>query len=388
LSRSVWGYRGMPDLGVVAVTGFSGYAVLLTTAPLWAVHGGASEAGAGLVNGVLLSATVLAQLLVPRALRRWGTGPVLCVGLLLLGAPAPAYLLDEGLALNLLISGVRGAGFGILTVTGSAATAHLVPPARRGAAIGAFGLCVAIPNLALLPASVPLVERWGFTPVFLTAALPVLGVPAALRLGRALLEGGHDRPDPDEATPGRRALLAIVAPTLVLFAVTMAGGAIISFAPQFTSPGTAALALLLLGATSALSRWLIGSVADRLGARQFLAPLLGLAAVATAACAWAIHAEHAVALVAAATTLGLSYGALQNLTLVVAFASVAAHQVPAASAGWNIGFDAGTAVGSVVAGVIAATYGFPVALAVMAAGCAVAVCAVGFTRADSRGRAI
>jgi hypothetical protein len=57
----------MLDLAVMSVFGVSGYAALLATAPLWAVNGGATAAGSGLVNGVLLAATVLA-LAVTRAL--------------------------------------------------------------------------------------------------------------------------------------------------------------------------------------------------------------------------------------------------------------------------------------------------------------------------------
>ena len=173
----MWRAPGMLDLAVLSVFGFSGYAAMLATAPLWAVNGGATAAGSGLVNGVLLAATVLAQLAVPRALVRWGTGRVLVAGLLLLGVPAPAYLLSDGLGWVLGLSAVRGLGFGVLTVVGSAVAAHLVPAARRGAAIGVYGLAVAVPNLVLLPGSVPVVDRWGFAPVFLTAALPVLGVP-------------------------------------------------------------------------------------------------------------------------------------------------------------------------------------------------------------------
>jgi predicted MFS family arabinose efflux permease len=65
----------------------------------------------------------------------------------------------------------------------------------------------------------------------------------------------------------------------------------------------------------------------------------------------------------------MCYGALQNLTLIVAFAAVAPQQLPAASAVWNIGFDTGTAAGAVLAGVLATAYSFPVSLATMAAFC-------------------
>src|SRR4051794_20228510 len=174
--------------------GFSGYAALLAVAPLWVVEGGSTAAGAGLVNGVLLAATVLTQLAVPRALATWGTGRVLVTGLLLLGLPAPAYLLSDELGWVLGLSAVRGVGFGILTVVGSTVVAQLVPASRRGAAIGVYGLSVAVPNLLLLPGSVPVVERWGFAPVFWMGALPLLGVPAVVPLMPALSAARRGRP--------------------------------------------------------------------------------------------------------------------------------------------------------------------------------------------------
>ena len=106
----MWRAPGMLDLAVLSVFGFSGYAALLAVAPLWAVNGGATAAGSGLVNGVLLAATVLAQLGVPRALARWGTGRVLVAGLLLLGVPGPAYLLSDQLGWILGALGRAGTG--------------------------------------------------------------------------------------------------------------------------------------------------------------------------------------------------------------------------------------------------------------------------------------
>lgn len=359
----------MPQLGLLSVAGFAGYAALLAVGPSWAIHGGATEAGAGLVNGVLLGATVLAQLAVPRALATWGTRGVLVVGLLFLGLPAPAYLLSDALPWVLALSALRGIGFGVLTVTGSAAAARLVDPSRRGAAIGAYGLAVALPSLVLLPASVPLADALGFAWVFWIAALPVVGIPAAWTLGTVLRGLGHDRPAPaaPASRPDRRLLLAVLAPTLVLFAVTMAGGSLLTFAPLLAGP-TSAMALLLgMGLTAALARWLVGALADRHGVRPFVAPLLLLAAASMAACAWAVAQGRPVALVVAATVLGVSYGALQNLTLVAAFAAAGPTRIPAASACWNIGFDAGTASGAVVAGALAASFSFPVALSAMAA---------------------
>lgn len=380
----------MPALLGVTLTGFSGYASLLTVAPLWAVRGGADEAGAGLVNGILLLFTVLTQLFVPGALARWGWGPVMAVGLLLMGLPSLAHLSSDALGPTLALSAVRGVGFGILTVTGSAGVAELVDPARRGAAIGAYGLAIALPNLGLLALSAWVAQVWGFAVVFVAGALPLAGVPAALALGRAVRRSSRARADSSaqegseattasEPTPmGRRtAYRHLVRPTVLLLGVTLAGGALITFAPQMVdSEPAVAAALLAMGATGALARWRMGALADRHGAARFLLPLVLTTTVSMGLLAWSVSVPTPsvwvlVGFVVAAGLLGVSYGGLQNLTLVLAFDAVPRRLYGLASAVWNVGFDLGTGLGSVLVGLVAAGYGFPQALLVTA-GCAAA----------------
>ncbi|KQU70281.1 MFS transporter [Phycicoccus sp. Root101] len=363
----------MPALGMLSVLGFSGYAALLSVAPLWAVRGGADEAGSGLVNGVLLAATVLTQFAVPALLRRFGHGPVIAVGVVLMGVASPLYLLSDALWSVLALSAVRGAGFGILTVTGSAVAAHLVPAHRRGAAIGAYGLAVAVPNLVLLPASVAVADRWGFGWVFALGGLPVLAAPFAFAVARAL--GPLDRVTEQAPRLDRAGVVAVARPTGVLFAVTMAGGGLLTFVPQIVRSGTASAAVLLvLGVGTAACRWGAGHLSDRYGAERFLAPLLLTGAAGLAVCAWGAASGGDLALLLpGAALVGVAYGALQNLTLVVAFARVDPAHIPVASAGWNVGFDGGTAVGAVLVGAIATAAGFPAGLLFPAAVCLAAL---------------
>ncbi|QZY29100.1 MFS transporter [Nocardioides coralli] len=377
MDTSIWRQPGMRPLVVMTFLGFSGYAVLLPVAPLWAVRGGADAAGAGLVNGVLLLATVLTQLLVPRALLRFGWSRVLVVGMVLLGVPAAAYAASDALVPVLALSAVRGMGFGILTVTGSAAVAALVDPRRRGEAIGAYGLAVAFPNLVLLPAGPWLALNVGFPLVFAISALPLLAVPAAIRLSGALGVSAPDLVTPatpgadDAADPVWAARRRLARPTLLLLSVTLAGGAAITFAPQLVSDGLVASAgLLVMGLVAALGRWRVGRLADRHGAERFLAPLTATTAVGSALLAWSLAgpggATTALFLVAM-LVLGLAYGTLQNLTLVVAFSSVSRRHHNLASAVWNVGFDAGTAAGSVLVGLLAVRASFEQAFWVVAA---------------------
>lgn len=364
----------MSSLVAMTCAGFSGYAVLLTVAPLWAVEGGAGTAGSGLVNGVLLLVTVLTQLLVPRALHRFGWGPVLTAGLVLMGAPGALLVLGNDLGLVLGLSAVRGVGFGVLTVTGSAAVAALVGAERRGEAIGAYGLAVAVPNLVLLPAGPWVAENVGWWVVFAVSALPVLGIPAALRLAATLRLSAADLPGAvgDDGQHGDAvAYRRLLPPMLLLLTVTLAGGAAITFTPQMVDSATvAAGGLLLMGLAAALGRWRVGVLADRYGPRRFVVPLVPLAAAAMAVVAWSVAGDdgaRTATFCVAMLLLGLCYGALQNLTLLISFAAVSRRHHNVASAVWNVGFDAGTAVGSVAVGVIAGLTSFTTAFLVAAA---------------------
>lgn len=361
---SVWTARGMPALLVATFLGFSGFAVLMPVAPLWAVHGGADEGGAGLVNGVLLTVTVLTQFTVPALLRRFGWGPVLATGLFLLGAPALGMVVSDALPAILALSAVRGVGFGILTVTGSAAVAELSDPETRGAAVGAYGLSIAGPQVVLLPLGSWVAESVGFTVVFAVAALPLLGAPAALALGRVLGDfPRQERSDTDTGTGTPRVAITLLRPMILLVGVTLAGGAVLTFGPQMVrDPAVVIPALALLELTAAIVRWWIGGVADRYGAERFVAPFVVLTVIGVTGVGWAVHEQSVPLLLLGSVLLGSAYGGLQNLTLVMSFAAVTRRHIGLASAMWNVGFDLGSALGSVAVGAIAVRAGFPVAL--------------------------
>ncbi|WGW12788.1 MFS transporter [Saxibacter everestensis] len=369
----IWRLHGILPLLVVTSVGFSGYAVLLTVAPLWAVAGGSGSAGAGLVNGVLMLFTVLAQAFVPVALRRFGWGPTLISGLVLLGLPSPLHLLSNDLGVLLGLSAVRGLGFGVLTVAGSAAVAELVEPKRRGEAIGAYGLAIAAPQLVLLPFSPWIAEHLGYGLAFALGACPLLGVVSAAILARRLRDRVPEQHSAAEEAPygGRRAVLVgLLRPVILLLGVTVAGGALMTFTPQMSADPTATvLGLFLLTATTALSRWRFGTLADRYGTRVFLWPLVILTVIGLAVVSWAVRdssSTQVVPLLIGLAAVGVSYGGLQNLTLVQAFHSVRRRDYGLASAAWNTGFDAGTGLGAVVVGALAAGFSFPVALLVSA----------------------
>ncbi len=364
----------MPSVLILTVAGFAGFAVLLPVAPLWAVQGGADEAGSGLVNGILMLATILTQGFVPRLVRRFGAARVLGTGLALLGGPSLLHLVSGELGWILALSAVRGIGFGILTVCGSAAVARLVPPVRHGAAIGAYGAAIAVPQVLLLPIGALLVETVGFWLVFALGTLPLIGIAFAPRFGRAWHGSDVDTLNtaPGGKGNGRSKWLpeGLLRPVLLLLGVTLAGGALITFAPQMVSAPLAATGgLALLTIMAAITRWGVGGFADRHGTRPFLGPLVLLTSAGLTLAAFAVSdptSTRVLLFLFSMALTGIAYGGLQNLTLLLSLNAVRREEYDTASAVWNMGFDAGTGAGSILIGSLAAGLSFSPALLVAA----------------------
>jgi predicted MFS family arabinose efflux permease len=152
----------------------------------------------------------------------------------------------------------------------------------------------------------------------------------------------------------------------VLLAVTLAGGGVLTFLPIERPDGVlATTALLVFGVTGALSRWRAGLLADRLGGRLLLPLSLGGTAAGLALLAAGLSWGDGWVL-AGAALFGAGYGAVQNLTLLLAFRRAGDRGATAASATWNASFDAGMALGALALGLLAAGIGLPWSLVAVA----------------------
>ena len=176
---------------LMATTGFTGFFVTLSALPAWIASPGASTASAGATTTVMLAATVVCQPLVPALLRRVSTTAVVALGMVLLGAPAPALIWANSGAGLYAICVVRGIGFAIFTIAGTVSTGEIAPPGRHGEVAGLYGLAAMVPNVAFVPLSVLLLHNVGFWPVAVLAALPVPG--ALFAIGGGAAAGGRRR---------------------------------------------------------------------------------------------------------------------------------------------------------------------------------------------------
>ena len=374
----------MPWLLGASALWFCGFALLVSVAPLWVIRGGGGNLGAGLVTAVMMACTVLAQLSMRRVLAGLGWRRTLMLGSGLLGLPALGHLATDSLWPVTALAALRGLGFGIVTVCGATAVAALVEPARRGRAIGAYGLALAAPQFVLVPAAPWLVERAGFGLVFVLAVVPALAIPLAWPIARAV----RDRePAPEAgsagdagAGPGAGLWRVLAGPIAALVVITASGGAILTFAPHILPGAVLAFGgLLAFTGAAAITRWGAGAIADRSGPTPAIAPLLFTGAIGLAAIgvtANGIHTSQSRVLVICGLLLtGAAYGGLQNLTLTQAFAAAGEPARSSVSVAWNLSFDAGTGIGAFATGAIAAVASYSAAFIVLAAAVgAVGVC--------------
>src|SRR5882724_7793544 len=186
--------------------------VLLSVTPLYVRASGGGTSGAGLATGALLLSAVVAELVAPSLIRRYGGRMVLGLGAVLLGAPTLALLGSGQLVMVMAVSPLRGLGFGLTGVASGVLVAEVVPADRRGEGFGLDGIAASVPAIVALPGGVWLADHAGYPVVIwiaaVTALCPLLvlsGLPGFARQPRlpgapqrqlrdALRDGGLRRP--------------------------------------------------------------------------------------------------------------------------------------------------------------------------------------------------
>ncbi|HZX02627.1 MFS transporter [Kribbella sp.] len=365
-------------LAMVFGSGLSMY-LLTSVVPLYLAANGAGGIGAGLSTAAMMFSAVAVELLVPRMLARWGYRVVLGLGLVLLGAPALVLLATASLPIVLAVCVVRGAGLAILVVGAVALVADLTPSARRGEALGVYGVAVGVPAVIGLPLGVYLTHVVGFGALFVLAAVSSLaglvaltGLPAKVgagELGAGEVGAGEQQVRVLGGVRGSGLLM----PSLVFAAVTVAAGISVTFLPLAVAAGKqsmVATALLLQASAAPLARWVAGRYADRVGPAKLLAPALVLAAVGAGSL---VFLPSPVAILLGAIAFGIGFGAAQNLTLTLMYDRVDRGRYGQVSALWNLAYDGGWGLGALTFGAVVSGIGYPTAFALTAAVVALAV---------------
>lgn len=366
MSTSVTRLPGMPQILLTFGLSISSLSILLPASPAWAIQGGAGSLGAGLVNAVLMVVTVLTQFTVPTLTKRFSWAAVLPIGTLFLGLPSLMQALSPNLVNVLVSSGLRGIGFGIVTVCCASALSYLVPLEYRGRAVGVYGLAAAGAQLIFTPLAPAALDIFGYRTVIAAGVLAALAAPFALHLGRQVdryLVAESEKTQEAPVQVGTLTVMRRIWPALLtLTLVTSVGGAFMTFSTEIApTPVLASVALLALCAMATPTRLWGGSLTDRFGTRTLMAPVLAFAALGAGLVGLmnGTGLGSTALLIAGALVIGFGYGFLQSLTMVRALNDAGgAAETQRASVAWNAHFDIGTGLGALAIGAVAQTASF------------------------------
>ena len=340
--------------------------LLLSVTPMYAASAGAGDTGAGLVTGVLMLASVLAEFTATSLMRRYGYRVVLALSAVLLGVPTLALLGPDTMVTITAVSFVRGLGFGFSVVVTGALVALLLPPDRRGEGLGLFGLAACVPAVAALPSGVWLAGNSGNAVVVVIAAAAALAPLAAVRWMPAAADRQQTKAAAGTGAGQPAGLLdslrrgGQLRPSLVFAASTMSAGVVVAFLPLAVGAtgSVAAAGLFAQAVTAALSRWLAGRYGDRHGHPGLLIPGLVLAAAGMMLLIWV---ATPAAVIAGMCLFGTGFGISQTATFALMIDRAPASGYGAASALWNLAYDAGYGAGPAVFGLFVARTGYPAA---------------------------
>jgi MFS family permease len=284
--------------------------------------------------------------------------------------------------LLLAIAGLaHGVGFGTYGTSASSFVAYAAPVARRGEAVGYYGVLLNVAKAAAAGVSLLIVAAWGF--------FVLLGIAAVMAgLGAILWSTLADAPRPgrgsSRATHGFRLESKVLVPAFVGAAMAAGAGVALAFVPLVglergvSNPGVYFTAVAF---ASILFRIAAGRVADSYGRSVSIVPGMlfvsaGLMLVAHAA------STEAFALAGAVCGIGLASAdpALQALVMDVA----EPDRRGSAMATYYALVDLGVSAGSAAAGQLVPVWGYERAFT--AGSCAPLVGLGGFVGYGSLGR--
>ncbi|MGH7263697.1 MAG: MFS transporter [Candidatus Rokuibacteriota bacterium] len=247
---------------------------------------GASDALVGVVMGLYSGTSILCQPVVGVWVDRVGRRPFMLVGAALAALGALGFAAaPEALSLFLLLRVVQGMGSAMYFVSNFTLIVDLVPAARRGQALGIFGIS-GLTSTAVGPALGEVIVRaWGFRVFFLaTASLAVLALLVSARVAEppARRAAASDGP---AVGPLGAVLVAPRLPMTLGFGFGLGLGVVFTFLPLYA----ATLGIERIGpfavayaAGALLVRALGGRLIDTVGRKPVIVPALGIQAAGAA----------------------------------------------------------------------------------------------------------
>ncbi len=335
-----------PFLFICLATGcfYLSFYVILPVMPLYVASLGGTAAQIGLIIGLFAAMAMIMRPPAGWLIDTRGTRPILVAGMAIFFLASLGYLAVRRVEPILALRVFHGVGMGLFPTAATVVIAECAPPARRGEAMGWFGITNSL-GLMLGPMVGPAVAtHLGFPALFLLAA-----GAAALGLGCIALvpAGGRPARPSRPPRPGDFFSRAAVLPSLILLLLYIPYGVVVAFIPLVAearglrNPGFfyAAFAVAMVAV-----RAKAGELSDRRGRAAVIVPGM---LVAGASFLLLGLTTGPAGVLAGGVILGLGFGSAQP-----ALMALTTDRVPPAERGkamgtfytaWELGIASGAA---------------------------------------------
>jgi len=327
---------------------FSGSMFLLfAVLPLFIVqelHG--AESQVGMIMGAFAISAVLSRPLSGRMVDLWSRKAGLTIGSLIYCIAPALYTQAASVPVMLGLRFFHGIGIAIYTTAGSVFVADLAPPARRGEAMGYYGMALNL-AMAIGPAlGVVLVNQIGFTGLFWLSSF--LGL-ISLLLVQLLHDPLRTHIHADQGMPERPPLFSRAAlfPGFIAMCMTMTFGAVVSFLPLFVRHqqlGNAGLFFTVYSIVVVLLRPVSGRLSDRFGRVSVIIPGMVFLAISMVTLA---YTSSMSGLLWTAVLQGVGFGAVHPSIMALVVDRSTAHDRGPALATLMMAFDIGVGLSAI-----------------------------------------
>ncbi|MHB8573269.1 MAG: MFS transporter [Candidatus Dormibacteria bacterium] len=340
------GYRAR-DFVVLACASFAGFSslyLLLAALPLYFQSLGLGGWQIGLLVGASSISATLMTIVMGRLIDRFGRKRFLLLGALASVTSALLYIGIKGFLPLLLVRLVHGLLPAAFITAAFALVGDLVPEARRGWAIGTYGMFGTLAH-TIAPAIGVAIAQYSYRALFVTCAV---AATVAFLLGASVREPRLAPAPPGAPTGFQRRWLS---PLFVAGACSVSYGALVTFLPLFAvqrGMGNPGLFFGIQAATVFALRAFGGRLSDNWGRFRVAAPgagfmVLGLLAV--------IIAQTIVGMIAGAILYGIGAALVYPALSALVLEGSHSRNRGTAAASYNVGFGLGIAIGSVGGGV-------------------------------------
>lgn len=337
---------------------FESMFLLLAVLPVFIVRElDGTQAQVGVVVGVFALAAVMIRPTSGWLIERWNRRLGLALGALIYCVAPVLYTTADSVPVMIGFRFFHGFGIALFTTASSVLVADMAPLARRGEAMGYYGMMMNVAMATGPVAGAALVERGGFGPLFWLSALLALGCLLIV----PLLSEPVRPPLPSAVqTSPRPSLLSrsTVFPGFLAICMTMSFGAVLSFLPLFVQDrqlGNPGLYFIVYSIAVIIARPVSGKWSDHVGRARVIIPGLLVLALAMTLLP---YAASLVWLLSVAALQGVGFGAVQPALMAFCVDRVTERERGPALATLMLAFDIGHGLSAIGLGFLLEQTGF------------------------------